>query len=77
MPVRALHALLPNYMVLPAIECHTLPAYRGSMEHLLMAQQLGTTIFALRQMPADVVGKTRGMAAQCRGCVISIVTKGR
>ena len=47
-----------DYMVLPAIECYALPAYQGSMEHLLMAQQLGTTIFALRQMPADVVGKT-------------------
>jgi L-iditol 2-dehydrogenase len=35
-----------------------LPAYEGPPEHLLMAQQFGTTIFALRQMPADVVGKT-------------------
>jgi 2-desacetyl-2-hydroxyethyl bacteriochlorophyllide A dehydrogenase len=47
-----------DYQVLPAVQCHALPAYKGSMEHLLMAQQFGTTIFALRQMPADVVGKT-------------------
>lgn len=47
-----------DYQVLPANECHALPEYKGSMEHLLMAQQLGTTIFALRQMPTDVVGKT-------------------
>lgn len=47
-----------DYQVVPAGECHALPAYHGSTEHLLMAQQLGTTIFALRQMPTDVVGKT-------------------
>lgn len=57
-PSAAFSRCFADYQVLPASECHALPAYRGSMEHLLMAQQLGTTIFALRQMPADVVGKT-------------------
>jgi threonine dehydrogenase-like Zn-dependent dehydrogenase len=47
-----------DYQVLPGAQCHPLPRYAGSPEHLLMAQQFGTTIFALRQMPADVVGKT-------------------
>ena len=47
-----------HYIALPAAQCVLLPAYKGPLEHLLMAQQLGTTIFALRQMPADVVGKT-------------------
>jgi L-iditol 2-dehydrogenase len=47
-----------DFQVLPGEQCYELPAYKGSAEHLLMAQQFGTTIFALRQMPADVVGKT-------------------
>jgi L-iditol 2-dehydrogenase len=47
-----------DYLALPATQCQELPAYKGPLEHLLMAQQFGTTIFALRQMPADVVGKT-------------------
>lgn len=46
------------YTALPADQCVVLPAYEGPAEHLLMAQQFGTTIFALRQMPADVVGKS-------------------
>jgi L-iditol 2-dehydrogenase len=47
-----------EYQALPGRECVALPAYDGPVEHLLMAQQFGTTIFALRQMPTDVVGKT-------------------
>ncbi|MCZ6558480.1 MAG: zinc-binding dehydrogenase [SAR324 cluster bacterium] len=35
-----------------------LPDTDVPMEHMLMAQQFGTTIFALRQHPVDVVGKT-------------------
>lgn len=57
-PSTAFSRCFADSQVLPADECHVLPAYKGSMENLLMAQQLGTTIFALRQMPADVVGKT-------------------
>ena len=57
-PVAAYSRCFADYQVIAAAQCYELPAYQGSMEHLLMAQQLGTTIFALRQMPADVVGKT-------------------
>ncbi len=35
-----------------------LPETEVPMEQMLMAQQFGTTIFALRQLPVDVVGKT-------------------
>jgi L-iditol 2-dehydrogenase len=35
-----------------------LPETDVPMEQMLMAQQFGTTIFALRQHPVDVVGKT-------------------
>lgn len=35
-----------------------LPETDVPMEHMLMAQQFGTTIFSLRQFPVDVVGKT-------------------
>jgi L-iditol 2-dehydrogenase len=38
--------------------CLRLPAYDGPASHLMMAQQLGTVIFALRQHPLDLVGKT-------------------
>lgn len=38
--------------------CIKLPAYDGPDAHLMMAQQLGTVIFALRQRPVDVVGRT-------------------
>jgi 2-desacetyl-2-hydroxyethyl bacteriochlorophyllide A dehydrogenase len=44
--------------VLPGDQCIPLPSYAGPVEHLLMAQQFGTAIFALRQHPVDVVGKT-------------------
>ena len=35
-----------------------LPETEVPLEQMLMAQQFGTTIFALRQLPVDVVGKT-------------------
>lgn len=38
--------------------CLKLPACDVPDAELLMAQQMGTTIFALRQRPVDVVGKT-------------------
>jgi len=37
--------------------CIKLPEYKGPVSHLLMAQQLGTVIFALRQRPVDLVGR--------------------
>ena len=41
----------PRYMV-------KVPESDLPLEQLLMAQQFGTTIYALRQLPVDVVGKT-------------------
>jgi len=46
-----------DYQTLPATSCIKVPS-DGKMDELMMAQQLGTTIFALRQNPTDVVGKT-------------------
>jgi L-iditol 2-dehydrogenase len=47
-----------EYLTLPAASCLKLPAYKGPVEHLLMAQQFGTTMFALRRAEFDFVGKT-------------------
>ncbi len=47
---------LAEYQALPAAACVKLPVNR-SVEQLLMAQQLGTVLYALRQQPMDVVGK--------------------
>jgi threonine dehydrogenase-like Zn-dependent dehydrogenase len=57
-PIATNSATFSEYQVLPPSQAIPLPAYNGPLEHLLMAQQLGTTIFALRQNPVDVVGKT-------------------
>lgn len=47
-----------EYQTLSGIDCIPVPAFDGPLDHLVMAQQLGTVIFALRQHPVDVVGKT-------------------
>jgi len=47
-----------DYQTLAADTCLKLPAYDGPISHLMMAQQMGTVIFALRQNPVDVVGRT-------------------
>lgn len=47
-----------QYLTLPADSCLVLPKYDGPAEHLLMAQQFGTTLFALRRAQFDFVGKT-------------------
>lgn len=46
-----------EYQGIPGKYCLKLPDYDGPRAHLLMAQQLGTVIFALRQHPVDVVGR--------------------
>ena len=46
-----------DYQTLPGSFCLKLPS-GGDPLHLLMAQQLGTVIYALRQHPHDVTGKT-------------------
>lgn len=43
---------------IPAKHCLKLPRCDASPAELLMGQQLGTVIFALRQFPTDVTGKT-------------------
>ena len=45
-----------EYQTLPGAACIKLPG-DGDLTHLLMAQQLGTVLFAYRQHPVDVVGK--------------------
>ena len=45
-----------EYQTLPGWSCIKVPE-DVPLEQMLMAQQLGTIIFALRQNPADVVGK--------------------
>lgn len=47
-----------DYQTLPGHWCLRLPDYEGPVEDLLMAQQFGTTIFALRRGNMDFVGKT-------------------
>jgi len=47
-----------DYQTLPGSWCLRLPDYDGPLEDLLMAQQFGTTIFALRRGNMDFVGKT-------------------
>ena len=46
-----------EYQAIPGEYCLKLPDYDGPRAHLLMAQQLGTVIFALRQNPVDVLGR--------------------
>lgn len=57
-PAPPLSFSFAEYQTLHGDMCVKLPAYDGPNSHLLMAQQLGTVIFALRQTPVDVVGKT-------------------
>lgn len=53
-----------EYQTLPASQCIPLPKGDLPEEQLLMAQQLGTVIFALRKNPVDVVGKTVAIIGQ-------------
>ena len=52
-----------EYQTLPADFCIDLPP-DGESAHLLMAQQLGTVIFALRHHPVDLVGKSAMVMGQ-------------
>jgi L-iditol 2-dehydrogenase len=47
---------LAEFQAVPGANCVRLPA-TAPLSHLLMAQQLGTVIYALRSHPLDVVGK--------------------
>lgn len=53
-----LGACFAEYQTLPGDACVRLPDTEVPTGHLLMAQQLGTIVFALRQRPVDVTGRT-------------------
>ena len=53
-----------DFQTLPGHWCLRLPDYDGPVEDLLMAQQFGTTIFALRRGNMDFVGKTVAVLGQ-------------
>ena len=54
---------LAEYQALPGSACIRLPSV-PPISHLLMAQQLGTVVYALRCHPLDVVGKDAAVIGQ-------------
>lgn len=57
-------ACFNEYQTIAAAYCLPLPRTALPDEQLLMAQQLGTVIWALRKNPVDVVGKTVAILGQ-------------
>lgn len=62
-PHAAAGRCLAEYQALPGAACIRLPA-EPPLDHLLMAQQLGTVVFALRRHPLDLVGKDVAIIGQ-------------
>jgi L-iditol 2-dehydrogenase len=54
---------MAEYQALPGTACITLPDTMP-LSHLLMAQQLGTVIYALRRHPLDLVGRDVAVIGQ-------------
>jgi len=54
---------LAEFQALPGAACIRLPA-TVPLSHLLMAQQLGTVVYALRSRPLDVIGKDVAVIGQ-------------
>jgi L-iditol 2-dehydrogenase len=54
---------LAEFQVLPGSACIRLPS-TAPLSHLLMAQQLGTVVYALRSRPLDVIGKDAAVIGQ-------------
>ncbi len=54
---------LAEYQAIPGSACIRLPA-TAPLSHLLMAQQLGTVVYALRSHPLDLVGKDAAVIGQ-------------
>jgi L-iditol 2-dehydrogenase len=54
---------LAEFQALPGAACVRLPA-TVPLSHLLMAQQLGTVVYALRSHPLDVIGKDVAVIGQ-------------
>ena len=55
-PHAAAGRCLAEFQSLPGLACIRLPA-AARLNHLLMAQQLGTVVYALRGNPLDLIGK--------------------
>lgn len=53
-----------EYQTIPASYCLPLPDSGVPPQHLLMAQQLGTVVYALQRRPVDVAGKTVAVIGQ-------------
>lgn len=51
-------ACFAEYQTLPGDSCIAVPATDVPLSHVLMAQQLGTVIYALGRRPLDATGKT-------------------
>jgi L-iditol 2-dehydrogenase len=54
---------LAEFQALPGAACVRLPA-TAPLSHLLMAQQLGTVVYALRGHPLDLVGRDAAVIGQ-------------
>jgi L-iditol 2-dehydrogenase len=54
---------LAEFQALPGSACVPLPA-TAELSHLLMAQQLGTVVYALRRHPLDLVGRDVAVIGQ-------------
>ena len=54
---------LSEFQALPGSACVRLPA-AAELSHLLMAQQLGTVVYALRRHPLDLVGRDAAVIGQ-------------
>src|SRR6201992_3442357 len=54
---------LAEFQAIPGSACIRLPA-TAPLSHLLMAQQLGTVVYALRSRPLDLVGKDAAVIGQ-------------
>jgi L-iditol 2-dehydrogenase len=54
---------MAEYQALPGSACLRLPD-TAPLDHLLMGQQLGTVIYALRQHPLDLTGKDAAVIGQ-------------
>jgi L-iditol 2-dehydrogenase len=54
---------MAEYQALPGAACIRLPD-TAPLSHLLMAQQLGTVVYALRRHPLDLIGKDAAVIGQ-------------
>ena len=54
---------MAEYQALPGSACIRLPD-TAPLSHLLMAQQLGTVVYALRRHPLDLIGKNAAVIGQ-------------